>query len=89
MVIDTFGAIRAMVGGKSYKRSQYNRVAKAMRQPGSAFKPFVYLAAMEQGYTPETTAVDEPVRMATGNPRTTARMSWRSDTQNGARSFTQ
>ena len=55
VVMDTFGAVKAMVGGKSYKRSQYNRVTKAMRQPGSTFKPFVYLAAMEQGYTPEST----------------------------------
>ena len=68
VVIDTFGAIRAMVGGKSYKRSQYNRVTKAMRQPGSAFKPFVFLAAMEQGYTPESTAVDEPVRIGNWEP---------------------
>ncbi len=41
VVMDTFGAVKAMVGGKSYKRSQYNRVTKAMRQPGSTFKPFV------------------------------------------------
>ncbi len=68
MVIDTFGAIRAMVGGKSYKRSQYNRATKAMRQPGSAFKPFVYLAAMEHGYTPDSTEVDEPVRIGNWEP---------------------
>ena len=68
VVMDTFGAIKAMVGGKSYKRSQYNRVTKALRQPGSAFKPFVYLAAMEQGYTPQSIAVDEPVRIGTWEP---------------------
>ncbi|HUQ36265.1 MAG TPA: penicillin-binding protein 1A [Aestuariivirga sp.] len=68
VVMDTFGAVKAMVGGKSYKRSQYNRVTKAMRQPGSAFKPFVYLAAMEQGYTPESVAVDQPIRIGNWEP---------------------
>ena len=68
VVMDTSGAIKAMVGGKSYKRSQYNRVTKALRQPGSAFKPFVYLAAMEQGYTPESMAVDEPIRIGDWEP---------------------
>ena len=68
VVMDTFGAVKAMVGGKSYKRSQYNRVTKAMRQPGSAFKPFVYLAAMEQGYTPESMAVDQPTRIGNWEP---------------------
>ncbi len=53
VVMDTGGGVRAMVGGKSYKRSQFNRVTKAKRQPGSAFKPFVYLAAIENGFTPE------------------------------------
>ena len=68
VVMDTSGAIKAMVGGKSYKRSQYNRVTKALRQPGSAFKPFVYLAAMEKGYTPESIAVDEPIRIGDWEP---------------------
>ena len=68
VVMDTFGAVKAMVGGRSYKRSQYNRVTKAMRQPGSAFKPFVYLAAMEQGYTPESMAVDQPIRIGNWEP---------------------
>lgn len=68
VVMDTTGAIKAMVGGKSYKRSQYNRATKALRQPGSAFKPFVYLAAMEQGYTPQSLAVDEPVRIGNWEP---------------------
>jgi penicillin-binding protein 1A len=68
VVMDTFGAVKAMVGGKSYQRSQYNRVTKAMRQPGSAFKPFVYLAAMEQGYTPESMAVDQPTRIGNWEP---------------------
>ena len=68
VVMDTTGAIKAMVGGKSYKRSQYNRATKALRQPGSTFKPFVYLAAMEQGYTPESVEVDEPVRIGDWEP---------------------
>ncbi len=68
VVMDTFGAVKAMVGGKSYQRSQYNRVTKAMRQPGSTFKPFVYLAAMEQGYTPESLANDRPIRIGNWEP---------------------
>ena len=68
VVMDTFGAVKAMVGGKSYKRSQFNRATKAMRQPGSAFKPFVYLAAMEQGYTPQSVAVDQPIRIGNWEP---------------------
>lgn len=68
VVMDTFGAVKAMVGGKSYKRSQYNRVTKAMRQPGSTFKPFVFLAAMEQGYTPDSPAFDQPIRIGNWEP---------------------
>src|SRR5205085_6603653 len=48
------GAVRAMVGGRNYGESQYNRATTAKRQPGSAFKPFVYLTAIEQGLTPDT-----------------------------------
>ena len=87
VLMDTFGAVKAMVGGKSYKRSQYNRATKAMRQPGSTFKPFAYLAAMEQGYTPQSTAVDEPVRIGPGYRELQPKISWRSDTQNSSRSF--
>ncbi|MBC8037084.1 MAG: penicillin-binding protein 1A [Rhizobiales bacterium] len=68
VIMDTNGAIRAMVGGKSYKRSQFNRVTKAMRQPGSAFKPFVYLAAVEQGYESRSVEVDEPIRIGDWEP---------------------
>ncbi len=68
VVMDTRGAIKAMVGGKSYKRSQFNRVTKAKRQPGSAFKPFVYLAAIEQGYGPDSVEVDEPIRIGDWEP---------------------
>ena len=68
VVMDMRGAVVAMVGGKSYIRSQFNRAVNAKRQPGSAFKPFVYLTAMDQGMTPESVAVDEPVRIGNWSP---------------------
>ena len=55
------GAVRAMVGGRNYGESQYNRAVTAKRQPGSAFKPFVYLTAIEAGLTPETIRQDAPL----------------------------
>ena len=55
------GAVRAMVGGRNYAESQYNRAVTAKRQPGSAFKPFVYLTAIEAGLTPETIRLDAPL----------------------------
>ena len=55
------GAIRAMVGGRSYTESSFNRAADAVRQPGSAFKPFVYLTAFEHGHTPNDIMHDGPV----------------------------
>jgi penicillin-binding protein 1A len=55
------GAVRAMVGGRNYSESQYNRAVTAKRQPGSAFKPFVYLTAIEAGLTPETVRQDAPL----------------------------
>jgi penicillin-binding protein 1A len=55
------GAVRAMVGGRNYAESQYNRALTAKRQPGSAFKPFVYLTAIEGGLTPETIRQDAPL----------------------------
>jgi penicillin-binding protein 1A len=55
------GAVRAMVGGRNYSDSQYNRAVTAKRQPGSAFKPFVYLTAIETGLTPETIRQDAPL----------------------------
>jgi penicillin-binding protein 1A len=62
VVVDGTGAVRAMVGGRSYAESQFNRAVDARRQPGSAFKPFVYLTAVEQlGYRPDTVMIDEPV----------------------------
>ena len=55
------GAVRALVGGRNYSESQYNRAVTAKRQPGSAFKPFVYLTAIESGLTPETVRQDAPL----------------------------
>jgi len=55
------GAVRALVGGRNYSESQYNRAVTAKRQPGSAFKPFVYLTAVEAGLTPDTTRLDAPL----------------------------
>jgi penicillin-binding protein 1A len=55
------GALRAIVGGRSYETSQFNRATVARRQPGSAFKPFVYLAALERGLTPDSVREDSPV----------------------------
>lgn len=69
VALDGDGRVRAMIGGASYADSQFNRAVDARRQAGSAFKPFVYLAAMEAGYTPETPVVDEPVRIGNWSPR--------------------
>src|SRR5712672_3458778 len=55
------GAVRAMIGGRNYAESQYNRAVTAKRQPGSALKPFVYLTAIEAGLTPETIRQDAPI----------------------------
>jgi penicillin-binding protein 1A len=55
------GRVLAMSGGFSFRQSQYNRATQARRQPGSAFKPFVYLAALEHGYTPSTIVLDAPI----------------------------
>ncbi|MCX7960346.1 MAG: penicillin-binding protein 1A [Burkholderiales bacterium] len=57
----TDGAIRALVGGFDFQRNKFNHVTQAWRQPGSAFKPFIYSAALEKGYTPATVVPDEPI----------------------------
>jgi penicillin-binding protein 1A len=62
------GAVRAMVGGRDYGQSQFNRAAQAQRQPGSAFKPFVYLAGLEAGLRPSDRLVDAPVRIGNWQP---------------------
>jgi penicillin-binding protein 1A len=68
VAVDTDGAVRAVVGGADYSKSQYNRAVTARRQPGSTFKPFVYMAAMEKGYTPDTIAQDEPININGWSP---------------------
>ena len=62
------GAIRALVGGREYADSQFNRATEAKRQPGSAFKPFVYLAALEAGRTPSSVRQDAPVKIGNWTP---------------------
>ena len=69
VAIDRDGAVRAMVGGTDYVTSIYNRATQAVRQPGSAFKLFVYLAALESGMNTETAVVDEPVDINGWKPR--------------------
>lgn len=61
------GELRALVGGRDYQRGSFNRAFAARRQPGSAFKPFVYAAALAAGYTPATVVDDEPVTVQLGN----------------------
>ena len=61
VAMDPSGAVKALVGGRDYATSPFNRAVDAHRQPGSAFKPFVYLTALENGMTPETVRVDQPV----------------------------
>ena len=62
------GAVRALVGGKNYAESQFNRAVAAKRQPGSAFKPFVYLTALERGLTPDTIREDKPIAIKGWQP---------------------
>jgi penicillin-binding protein 1A len=73
VAIDRDGAVRALVGGKDYVSSIYDRATQAERQPGSAFKLFVYLAAMESGMKPTDTIVDEPVTIDGWSPRNAER----------------
>ena len=71
--VDGTGAIRALVGGRDYGESQFNRATRAFRQPGSAFKPFVYLAALEAGLTPATVRNDQPTRIGNWSPENYSR----------------
>ncbi len=63
------GAIRAMVGGVDFKKSKFNRAVQALRQPGSAFKPIVYAAAIDMGFTPADSILDAPIVMDGGRGR--------------------
>jgi penicillin-binding protein 1A len=66
--IDGEGRVRAYVGGTNYLQTQFDRATMARRQAGSAFKPFVYLTAMEAGRTPDTPVVDEPIKIGDWQP---------------------
>ena len=69
VAIDNDGAVKALVGGKDYAASQFDRAIEARRQPGSAFKPFVYLTAIEHGFSPDSIVVDEPVSINGWSPK--------------------
>ncbi|MGO9133024.1 MAG: transglycosylase domain-containing protein [Methylovirgula sp.] len=68
VAIDTDGAVRVLIGGRNYAESQFNRATAAKRQPGSSFKPFVYLTAMEHGLTPDTIRQDAPINVRGWRP---------------------
>ena len=68
VVMDNQGAVLALVGGKSYEKSQFNRATKSVRQPGSAFKAFVYLTAIENGYNPQSVEIDAPFKVGNWSP---------------------
>jgi penicillin-binding protein 1A len=69
VVIENNGAVRAMVGGRDYGVSQFNRATGALRQAGSSFKPYVYATAMENGFTPESIVPDAPISWGTWSPQ--------------------
>ncbi|MBW3098651.1 PBP1A family penicillin-binding protein [Pseudohoeflea sp. DP4N28-3] len=69
VVIESGGAVRAMVGGRDYGESQFNRATRALRQPGSSFKVYVYATAMEDGYTPQSTITDAAITWNGWSPR--------------------
>jgi len=69
VALDGRGAVRALVGGRSYSASQFNRAVTAKRQPGSAFKPFVYLTALENGFSPDSMVLDKPIRIKGWSPK--------------------
>jgi penicillin-binding protein 1A len=71
--LDGTGAIRALVGGRDYEDSQFDRAISARRQPGSAFKPFVYLTALEHGLTPDTVREDGPINVRGWQPENSTR----------------
>ena len=69
VVAEPDGAVRALVGGRDYGESQFNRATDALRQPGSSFKPFVYTAALQHGYTPKSIVVDAPISIGNWSPK--------------------
>lgn len=68
VIMDYQGAVKAMVGGVNYNKSQFNRAIQALRQPGSAFKPFVYLTALQRGFNREDKLLDEPIAIKGWKP---------------------
>jgi penicillin-binding protein 1A len=73
VALDPNGAVKALVGGRNYADSQFDRAVAAKRQPGSAFKPFVYLSALEKGLTPDTVREDGPITVKGWNPENYSR----------------
>jgi penicillin-binding protein 1A len=73
VMMDTDGSVRAMVGGRDYGASQFNRATKALRQAGSSFKPYIYATAMENGYTPDSVVSDGPITWGNWSPQNYAR----------------
>ena len=69
VLIENGGAVRAMVGGRDYGESQFNRASRALRQPGSSFKIYTYSLAMEKGMTPDSSIVDAPIYWGNWNPK--------------------
>lgn len=69
VLIEANGAVRAIVGGRDYGKSQFNRATRASRQTGSSFKPYIFAAAMEAGLTPETIVPDAPISWGTWSPQ--------------------
>ncbi len=73
VALDPDGGVKALVGGRNYADSQFNRAIAAKRQPGSAFKPFVYLSALEKGLRPDTVREDAPISIKGWNPENYSR----------------
>ena len=73
VALDPEGAIKALIGGRNYADSQFNRAVSAKRQPGSSFKPFVYLTALERGLTPDSVREDAPITIKGWNPENYSR----------------
>jgi penicillin-binding protein 1A len=73
VVMETDGSVRAIVGGRDYGKSQFNRATKALRQPGSSFKPYVFAAAMEAGLTPDYLISDAPISWGNWSPKNYSR----------------
>src|SRR3954451_17650630 len=69
VLMETDGAVRAMVGGRDYGESQFNRATDALRQPGSSFKPYVYATALSNGFKPTSIVVDAPICLGNWCPQ--------------------